>query len=85
MIALEEIAKTKHRELSTAPIGIIPNFVDGFFEGYKEAEKTMYTEEDMKEAFVKGALTNLFNTWDISNEDMAKEKFQEWFNKIKKQ
>ena len=45
---LEEIAKTKHRELSTAPIGIIPNFVDGFLEGFKEAEKTMYSEEDFK-------------------------------------
>lgn len=43
-----------------------------------------YSEEDMKEAFIQGASTDLFNTWDLSKEEMAKEKFQEWLKKFKK-
>jgi hypothetical protein len=45
---LEDVAKRKHRELSTATIGIIPNFVDGFLEGYKEAEGRSYSEGEVK-------------------------------------
>jgi len=51
----------------------------------QEDEKLgLYNEEDMKEAFIKGAMTDMFNTWGISDEDMAKEKFVEWFKKYKK-
>ena len=49
-----------------------------------ELENKMYSEEDMKLAFVTGALTDLFNTWNISDEDMAKEKFDKWFEQFKK-
>ena len=41
---LEEVAKRRHRELSTAEVGIIPNFVDGFVEGYGSAQQQMYNE-----------------------------------------
>ena len=46
-------------------------------------KERIYTEKDMKESFIKGALTDLFNTCDISDEDMAIEKFQEWFEQFK--
>jgi len=55
-----------------------------FKEGAKWQEQRMYSEEDLREAFIKGALTDLWNTWDISDENMAKEKFQEWFEQLKK-
>ena len=55
-----------------------------FIQGAKWQEAISYNEEDMRESFVKGALTDLRNTWDISNEDMAIEKFKEWFGKFKK-
>ena len=56
----------------------------GRIEGAKWQQEKMYTEKDMKESFIKGALTDLFNTCDISDEDMAIEKFQEWFEQFKK-
>ena len=52
--------------------------------GAKWQSERMYSEVDMKEAFIKGAMTDMFNTWGISDEDMAKEKFVEWFEKYKK-
>jgi hypothetical protein len=52
-------------------------------EGFTKKER-MYSDEDMKLAFVTGALTDLFNTWNISDEDMAKEKFVNWFEQFKK-
>jgi hypothetical protein len=87
---LEEIVK---------PIGdfIIANAVgtegqDGVYYHYSEVckllklqSKRMYSEEDMKKSFIQGALTDLRNTWDISKEEMAKEKFNEWLEKIKKE
>jgi hypothetical protein len=80
---LEEIAKTKHRELSIAPIGIIPNFVDGFLEGFKEAEKTMYSEEDFK-LFARQYFREI--KMDKSNllwEDLADKCLEEFKNKNK--
>ena len=56
-----------------------------FMEGAKwqqEQDKNKYSE-DMLESFMQGVLTDLFNTWDISKENMAKEKFEEWFEKFK--
>ena len=55
-----------------------------FRAGAKWQQERSYSEEDMQESFVKGALTDLWNTWDISNEDMAIEKFKEWFEQFKK-
>ena len=49
-----------------------------------EQDKNKYSEEEMQKAFVSGALTDLFNTWNISNENMAIEKFKEWFEPFKK-
>lgn len=48
-------------------------------------KRETYSEEDLRKAFVRGALTDLFNTWSISKEDMANEKFEEWFNEFKQQ
>jgi hypothetical protein len=50
----------------------------------QQQDKKMYSEEDMKESFINGALTDLFNTWGISDKDMAKEKFDDWFEQFKK-
>jgi hypothetical protein len=55
-----------------------------FKEGAKWQSERMYSEEDMKESFINGALTDLFNNWGISDENMAKEKFDEWFEQFKK-
>jgi hypothetical protein len=55
-----------------------------FIEGAKWQSERMYSEEDMKESFINGALTDLFNTWGISDKDMAKEKFDDWFEQFKK-
>jgi hypothetical protein len=49
-----------------------------------QQDNNKYSEEDMKESFISGALTDLFNTWDISDKDMAKEKFDVWFENFKK-
>ena len=60
---------------------------DGFILGAKwqqEQNKKLYSEEDLREAFIEGALTDLFNTWDISDKDMAKEKYLKWFEHYKK-
>jgi hypothetical protein len=61
-----------------------PSFKNGFIEGAKWQTERMYSEEDMKESFINGALTDLFNTWGISDKDMAKEKFDVWFEQFKK-
>jgi hypothetical protein len=57
-----------------------------YFKQAKEMEDQQrgYSEEDLKQAFITGALTDLFNTWGISDENMAKEKFNEWFKQNKK-
>jgi hypothetical protein len=55
-----------------------------FIEGAKWQAERMYSEEDMKESFINGALTDLFNTWGISDKDMAKEKFHVWFEQFRK-
>jgi hypothetical protein len=56
---------------------------DSFKRGAKWQQKRMYSAENMLESFIQGALTDLFNTWNLSNEDMAKEKFKIWFEKFK--
>jgi hypothetical protein len=58
------------------------NIKIGLYEGAKWQQERM--EEDLQNAFITGALTDLFNTWDISKEDMAKEKFEKWFEQFKK-
>ena len=68
---------------------VVPSEVNklDFINGAKwqqEQNKKLYSEEDLKEAFIEGALTDLFNTWDISDKDMAKEKFVGWFEQFKK-
>jgi hypothetical protein len=60
------------------------SFYDGVNFGAKWQSERMYSEEDMKESFINGALTDLFNTWGISDKDMAKEKFDDWFEQFKK-
>lgn len=55
-----------------------------FIEGAKWQQERSYSEEDLKTAFINGTLTDLFNTWDITKEDMAIEKFEEWFKQFKK-
>jgi hypothetical protein len=50
----------------------------------QEQKKELYSKEDLESAFVQGALTDLFNTWGISEKDMAKEKFAQWFEQFKK-
>lgn len=57
--------------------------VEKLFQQAKEMEDQQrgYSEEDLKQAFITGALTDLFNTWGISDENMAKEKFKEYYNK----
>lgn len=50
----------------------------------QEQNKGLYTKEDLESAFVQGALTDLFNTWRISEKDMAKEKFAQWFEQFEK-
>ena len=79
---LEEAAEkyTDGNHLEFAYIQEIP----AFKAGAKWQQERMYSEEDMKLAFVTGALTDLFNTWNISDEDMAKEKFVNWFEQFKK-
>jgi hypothetical protein len=60
-----------------------PVRIFSFIEGAKWQAERMYSEEDMKESFINGALTDLFNTWGISDKDMAKEKFDVWFEQFK--
>ena len=68
--------------------GIIDKKITWFFEKTTLEEivenKNLYTKEDLESAFVQGALTDLFNTWRISEKDMAKEKFVQWFKEFKK-
>jgi hypothetical protein len=61
-----------------------PVRIFSFIEGAEWQAERMYSEEDMKESFINGALTDLFNTWGISDKDMAKEKFDVWFEQFKK-
>jgi hypothetical protein len=72
---VEEIAHAKHRELSTAEIGIIPNFVDGFVYGIKRQQEKMYSEEEVLDILYK-------HTEDL----LAGKKIslEEWFEKFKK-
>jgi hypothetical protein len=58
--------------------------IKAFILGAKWQAERMHSEEDMKESFINGALTDLFNTWGISDKDMAKEKFDVWFEQFKK-
>ena len=58
-------------------------FLEALQKGAKWQHKRMYSAENMLESFIQGALTDLFNTWNLSNEDMAKEKFKIWFEKFK--
>jgi hypothetical protein len=61
---LEEIAKKRHRELSTAPIGIVPNFTDGFIEGYKLSEQRIET--------LRNELYDQLPTGDVNAFDLIK-------------
>jgi hypothetical protein len=63
---------------------VFPEKRESFINGAKWQSERMYSEEDMKESFINGALTDLFNTWGISDKDMAKEKFDVWFEQFKK-
>jgi hypothetical protein len=74
---LEEVADNWVRQ------PIIGTKRESFIAGYKLAQERMYSAEDMLESFTQGALTDLFNTWNISKENMAKEKFEEWFEQFK--
>lgn len=59
----------------------------GVYEGtnwQKQQDASKYSEEDMQNCFIAGALTSLFNTWGISDENMAKEKFISWIKEYKK-
>lgn len=48
-------------------------------------EKLDYSDEDLKKAFISGALTSLFNTWDISKEVYAAEKAEIYTKSITKE
>lgn len=78
---LEEIAKIRQRELATAEIGIIPNFVDGFIEGVKYKDEQSYIEKDVvamlidcKNQFSGGSLGDYHSDSEVV----------EWFEKNKK-
>lgn len=78
---LEEIAKIRQRELATAEIGIIPNFVDGFIEGVKYKDEQSYIEKDVvamlidcKNQFSGGSLEDYHSDSEVV----------EWFEKNKK-
>jgi hypothetical protein len=79
---LEEAAKRTYQKGLKDDLSL--SFHDGVKFGAKWQEERMYSEEDMKESFINGALTDLFNTWGISDKDMAKEKFDVWFEQFKK-
>ena len=79
---LEESAKKTYQKGLQDDIDL--SFYDGVKFGAEWQAERMYSEEDMKESFINGALTDLFNTWGISDKDMAKEKFDVWFEQFKK-
>jgi hypothetical protein len=81
--ALEEAA-IKYAESKSSRMTFQQTHIRDFKQGAKWQSERMFSEEDMEESFIQGAMTDLFNTWDISNEDMAKEKFKIWFEKFKK-
>ena len=58
--------ETKHRT---------PSCKKHFIEGYKLAQKRMYSEEDMKKAFKSSSLTNLLDVY---------ESFEEFIKQFKK-
>ena len=66
---LEEASERIRKELIYAPVGIIPNFNDGFEQGVKwqqEQNKNKFSEEEVKLLidFVKDCATN----WDCDND-----------------
>ena len=57
---LEEASERIRKELIHAPVGIIPNFNDGFEQGVKweqQQDKTKFSEEDLSEAYSQGWMT----------------------------
>jgi hypothetical protein len=73
---LEEVAERIRKELVYAPVGIIPNFNDGFELGAKwqqEQDKKLYSEEE-----VLGLLLSRPGPY------LTDEEIKEWFNKFKK-
>ena len=78
-VTLKKIAEKRHRELVTAPVGIIPNFVDGFLEGYEEAKNDLHNEEE-----VLDLLWKLYSSPNREVDFTTKGEVKEWFNRIRK-
>ena len=60
---------------------------ESFIEGYKAAQSStkQFSLEDIEKAFISGALTDLFNTWNISKNDYAKEKAEDYIQSLSTQ
>lgn len=83
---LEEASERIRKELIHAPVGIIPNFNDGFEQGVKweqQQDKTKFSEEDMKLSFEAGYDLNTFEQLEIPNEEREYLSFKDWFEQIK--
>ena len=72
---LEEAAERIRKELIHAPVGIIPNFNDGFEQGAKWQADRMYSEEEVRLILDKTL---------IEYSDIVLADIPEWFEQFKK-
>ena len=63
-----------------------PDVIIGFVAGYGTAQSgKQFSLEDMKKCFVAGALTDLFNTWNIPKKIYAREKAEQYIQSLSTQ